>query len=98
MEQQKFNKLKTYLGFAMKSGSLKYGNDNISKKARLIIISNDLSNGSLDKLIKRCNQNNVKVRTLNKELFSNLFKEGVKVVSVENYDLSNAIYQLMEEN
>ena len=97
MEQQKFSKLKTYLGFATKSGSLQYGSDNISGRARLVIASSDLSEGSLSKLIQKCEKSRLNFKVLDSKVCDELFKTGVKVISIENSNLANAIYQLMEE-
>ena len=82
----------------MKSGSLQYGSDNISYKARLVIASRDLSEGSLSKLIQKCERNNLNLKVLDGEICDEIFKTGVKVISIENNNLANAIYQLMEEN
>ena len=90
--------MKTYLGFATKSGSLKFGFDNITKKAKLVLVSTNLSDGSLGKIESKCNINNIKLKTLESELFNSFCNKGVKVISIENYNLANAIYQLMEEN
>lgn len=98
MEEQKINKLKTLIGFAIKSNKLKYGIDNISKKAHLVLVSEELSESSLDKLKNICEKNNISHKLLCKELFRKLFNEGIKAVSIEKSELSNAIYQLMEEN
>ncbi len=82
----------------MKSGSLRYGSDNISGKARLVIANRDLSEGSLAKLIQKCEKNKLNLKVLDKEICDEIFKTGVKVISIENSNLANAIYQLMEEN
>ena len=82
----------------MKSGSLQYGNDNISGQARLVNASRDLSEGSLSKLIQKCERHKLNLKVLDKEKCEEIFKTGVKVISIENSNLANAIYQLMEEN
>lgn len=97
MEIQNYKKLKTLIGFAIKSNRLKYGIDNITKKADIVIVSMGLASSAMQKLQKQCEQNQIKFKKLLIDDFAAIIKEGVKVISIEKCELSNAIYQLMEE-
>lgn len=97
METQNTKKLKTLIGFAIKSNKLKYGIDNITKKTDVVIVSMGLSDSSMQKLKRQCEENQIKLKELSINDFSTITKEGVKVITIEKSELSNAIYQLMEE-
>ena len=97
MDKQKINKIKTIGGFSIKAGKLKYGIDNITNKSNLVIVSSGLAESSYQKLNKQSSEKKFILKTLQENVFCQIFKEGVKVISIEKCELSNAIYQLMEE-
>ena len=55
------DKARTYLGFAIKSRSVKYGVDDITKcrKVELILVSDSLQESSFNKITKFSMQNNI---------------------------------------
>ena len=84
------NKIKSYIGFAIKSKQVVYGADNIlvSKKNKLIVASIQLSQNTLEKL----KNINVKIITLPHEIFEDLNIKGL-VVSITNLSLAKAIIE-----
>ncbi len=97
LDQQTIRKIKTLIGFSIKSHTLKYGMDNITKKAKLIVISDAMSQTNISKIQRRANEQKVDIVILKNENFREFFEEAIKVISVEESGLANAIYQLMEE-
>lgn len=97
MDQQTIKKIQTLIGFSLKSRTLKYGMDNITRKAKLIIINDGMSQTSIGKIQKKANEQKTDLVTLNSKVFEEFFEKGIKVVSIEEKGLANAIYQLLEE-
>lgn len=94
-------KVKTYLGFAIKSGAVVWGIDNILKKRniKLILISDNLLDNSLKKLneyIKVKKTKNIKIEHSIMQYLTH--KEGCKAIGVTNLSLAQAIINSYESN
>lgn len=86
------DKVLTYIGFAIKSNGIVYGCDNImakSRKCKLVLVSDRLASGSLDKLK---NKVNCEILTLPGLQFSEMFNSAL-AVAITNSSLSEAIKQ-----
>lgn len=88
------SKIKTYIGFAIKSREIKYGVDDIIKmrNPKLILASDTLGESSLAKLKKFAQTKELKVILLGLEVFSELMQsENIKAFAIENENLADAI-------
>ena len=88
------NKAKSYLGFAIKSKSIRYGVDDICKlkRAELIIVSSDLQNSSLSKISNFSIKKNIEILNLSIDDFQNLLdNKSVKVLAILDANLASAI-------
>ena len=88
------SKIKTYIGFATKSNSIKFGTDNIvnAKHSKIILVSDEIVENSYQKIIIFAKKYGIEVEKLSSEVFSSLInKEGVKVISITNENLADAI-------
>lgn len=88
------SKIKTYIGFAIKSREIKYGVDDIIKmrNPKLIIASELLGESSLEKLKKFSKTKNLEVILLGKDVFFELMQnESIKAIAIENSNLAEAI-------
>ena len=54
-------KIKTYIGFAIKSNAVCYGIDNLKKNIKLVLYNETISNNSIDKIKKFCEINKTNV-------------------------------------
>ena len=87
-------KIKTYIGFAIKSREITFGVDDIvkTKKSKLILASKDLGESSLSKLEKFSKEKNLEVVLFDSADFVEVVQnENIKAVSVENKNLAEAI-------
>ena len=94
------NKIRTYLGFAIKSKKIIFGYDNIVtyKKNQILILSSSTVNEKVSaKINSFAERNNIKIIKLKditcEELIS---RENCKIVSVIDESLANAIIKEME--
>lgn len=85
------NKINSYIGFAIKSRNIVYGADNIlsSKKCKLIIASENLSQNTINKLQTK----NIKIILLKEVDYNSLNLRGL-VVGITDESLSKAIQNL----
>lgn len=83
-------KIKTYIGFAIKSNAVCYGIDNLKKNIKLVLYNETISNNSIDKIKKFCEELKVLSIQLNLE-DSKLLPDGVKVLGIKNINLAKAI-------
>lgn len=91
-------KIKTYLGFAEKSGTLVIGTDNLlkSKKLKLIIFSDNLGESAQKKLINYGNSKNIVYYKLSiDELHEIYSKIELKAVGITEENLAKAIEALL---
>lgn len=87
-------KLTTLIGFAIKSGIVSKGADNVNQNAEVCLISNDVSENTKSKLTK---YTSIKKFEIDASIFSNLLNESVKVITIKKSELSKAIINLLEE-
>ena len=88
------SKIKSYVGFAIKSREITYGVDDIvkTKKSKLVLASKDLGESSLSKLEKFGDSKNVEVILFDSADFAEVVQnENIKAVSIENKNLAEAI-------
>ena len=92
---QEINKISAYIGFAIKSGSVLYGIDNIintSKKIQLIIMCNTNNQKVKFKLENYAEKNATKlIETKNITLNEITHKNNVKVIAILNKNIATAI-------
>lgn len=87
-------KIKTYIGFAIKSREIKFGVDDIvkTKNPKLVLASKGLGESSLSKLKKFLDSKNMEVTLLDDADFAEIIQsENIKAVSIENNNLAEAI-------
>ena len=91
-------KIKTYIGFAIKSGAVIWGLDNIlsgCEKSKLILYDNTLSSTGVRKLTNHINKVNAECIKLPPEysLSDITGRDNVKLIAVTNANLADAIRQ-----
>ncbi len=94
------SKMKTYIGFATKSNSIKFGTDNIlkAKHSKIILMSDEIADNSYQKITTFANKFSIEIAKLKSEVFADLIiKEGVKVISITNENLADAIKKCLAE-
>lgn len=88
------NKIKTYVGFAIKSRSIIFGVDDIakSKNSHIILYSVLLGDSSKDKLIKFANNKNIEHYEFETQVFDELFEnKNIKAIAITDKNLALAI-------
>ena len=93
------NKVKTYIGFAIKSRKIIFGYDNIisyNKKQNLILVSPTSSDKVSEKLIKFASINNIKIIKTSETVEELVGRENCKMISIIDESLSNAIIKEIE--
>ena len=90
-------KIKTYIGFAIKSRQIVFGVDSIKeKKPYIIIYSNSLSELSKNGCVKASNKNNSKIYEISDdEMFDIVGNDKIKALAILNKDLAKAIEENM---
>lgn len=92
------DKLATYLGFAIKSGNVVYGVDNIETKLSKVVIAifdDRLGDNSVNKLGNLCVRNNTKMyKTIDCDLDLILATHNCKAIGITSKDLAKAIQEL----
>lgn len=93
------NKISSYINFAIKSGQVIFGYDNLfvfKKKPRLVLVSNDLTEKMQNKVIDFCNEKEIKFVLLELSLGNLIARDNCKVLAILDNGLSNAILNEME--
>ena len=87
------DKVKTFVGFAIKSRSVIYGVDQIKEKnVKVIFFSSDLSESSKISCKKIAEKNNIKYYQISsEEMFQLVGSEKIKAFAILNIDLAKAI-------
>ena len=91
-------KIKTYVGFAIKSRQIIYGVDDIIKKdfKGLVLMSNSLAESSANKLKNHVTYSGGQVLSLSAEDFLEIFgNETIKAVAITDNNLAIAIKKNM---
>ena len=92
-------KISAYLGFAIKSGKIIFGYDNLftsKKHPLLVLISADLADKMRIKVIDYCNNMNIVYRELDLTISEIISRDNCKVVAVLDQGLTDAIMNEME--
>lgn len=94
------NKLRAYVGFAVKSGNIVFGVDQIKackKQIKLVLACNTLSSNALDKLYRHCSLNNLKLVIIQSPytLDSIVGRENCKAIAILDEHLAQAIDQIL---
>ena len=87
-------KIKSYIGFAIRSREITYGVDDIvkTKKSKIILASKDLGESSLSKLNKFADSKNIEEILFDSATYAEIMQnENIKAASVENKNLAEAI-------
>lgn len=91
----KENKLSTYIGFAIKSGKVIFGYDNLfkaKKKPVLVVICPTLSEKMKEKVNLFCCDQKIASLTLENLILSDIIKrDNCKVIGICDENLANAI-------
>lgn len=89
------NKIKTYFGFAIKSGKIIYGFENVyktNKKIKLIVACKSTTAKNLEKLKRLSEEKGVPlIQTTNDYLHEWLFRDTVKVIAFTDENLAKAV-------
>ena len=92
--QESVNKLKTYLGFSIKSNSIVFGYDNITKSRKkfdVVIFCGTATEKHTNPIVflgHKC----VKLKNVN--LGELIDRNNVKVIAIKNYNLAKAILSI----
>lgn len=93
------NRINAYVGFALKSGQVSKGIDNITRSTKLILCDTTLTEVGLKSAQHKAKQINAELAVLN---FNSLtcLGDGIKVLGIKNASLANQISSLikMEED
>jgi len=87
-------RLKTFIGFAVKSNSILKGLDDIlrsRKKLGVILVSNDIKSNSREKIEAFCKLKYIKLINIDSEILNELNLFGVKILGITDPNLANAI-------
>lgn len=89
----KEEKVKSYLGFAIKSRAAVFGLDSIGKKKVLLVLADtSLQPSSMSKLESLSNKNGFRVYKVSLDAVKQVLpSENIKVIGISNKDLANAI-------
>ena len=92
------DKIKSYIGFAIKSRHIKYGVDDITKMkhANIILFSHSLAESSREKLMGFAKRTKSDIFELD-DLFEIMGNENVKAIAVTENGLACAIKKIMTE-
>ena len=101
----RIDKIKTYLGFSIRSGGLIFGSDKLlasTKMPKLVLICSSQNDKVSDKVIRFCTDNNIESIKLKDILLSDLVgRDNCKVVGIVDQNLAKAIkneFQMGKEN
>lgn len=86
--------VKTYIGFANKSGAIIKGVDDIMRSKKiisLIIASEELKENSRIKIINFAEKKNIPIIDIESGILTELNLHGVKVLAITDNNLANAV-------
>lgn len=87
-------RIKSYIGFAIKSNHVIKGIDDLTKtrkKVSLILVSNELKGNSKDKVHQLSNSKNIPLKEIENQIFIDLNLIGVKILGITDPNLAKAI-------
>ncbi len=98
LSQNSLTKIKTYVGFGIRSGKVVFGTDNIllSKKVKLVIYDSNLSKNSLDKVAKHAETIGFDLIELD-NLAEITHKDNCKIIGLQKGTLTNQILGILKE-
>lgn len=90
------NKVKSYFGFAIKSGNIIYGGDNVivsRKRMYVVVCSKELNRTALKQVEETCKSKQIKLLFLDTSVIEELTnRNNCKCVAVCEPNLAKAIY------
>ena len=88
-------KIKTYVGFSIKSKTIIYGVDSIKESIPYVVIySENLAESSKGKLLENLKEKNCPFYEISKEDMLEIFQnENIKVFAIKNKELARAIIE-----
>ncbi len=90
------NKVKSYFGFAIKSGNIIYGGDNVAvsrKRMYVVVCSKDLNRTALKQVEETCKSKQIKLLFLDTAVIEELTnRNNCKCVAICETNLAKAIY------
>ncbi len=87
-------KIKSYVGFAIKSNQVVFGVDNLEvfrKKLHLIIVSADIAEKSMNKLKVVSQNKNAEILVFSEGLEDLTSRKNCKAIGITNFELAKAI-------
>ena len=87
-------KIKAYVGFAKKSRKIVYGTDDIikTKNCKIILISDELSDGSVKKIENFIKNNNINILEFDSKSYLEIIDNiSIKAVAITDENLAIAI-------
>ena len=99
--ENNISKIKTYLGFAIKSLKVRFGVDDIVKlkKADLILVSDSLTESGQQKINTFAKIHSIYVKTLNQEEFAKIVNNiNIKAAAILDKNLADAIKKNLTNN
>lgn len=96
-----FSKIVAYVGFAIKSKNIIFGTDDIikSKRVKIILLSESLSNSSKSKIENYAKQKNIEVKNFKAEVFNEIINnQKIKAAAITNESLADAINKSLANN
>lgn len=95
------SKVKTYVGFAVKSRKIKFGVDDIIKlkSANLILASDALAESGLGKLKSYALKKSIEIIVIDEICFNDIIQNiSVKAAAILDYNLADAIKKNLANN
>ena len=96
----KDNKLKSYIGFAIKSNQVIFGYDKLfenRKTPNIVIVCSTLNEKNTNKIIEFCNNHSIKCIKFNSLILGELIsRDNCKVIAICNESLSKVICNEIE--
>lgn len=96
----RIDKIKSYLGFSIRSGKVIFGSDKLfesSKKPRIVIICSTQNDKVTNKVIRFCEEYDVKYYKLQNLVLGELIgRDNCKVIGVLDKSLSKAIIEELQ--
>jgi len=96
--KEKLTKIKTYVGFAEKSGKLIIGTDNllVSKKLKLILISDELGESAQKKLNNYALRESIIIYKLMASEIQEIYSKGaIKALGIIDKNLADAVIKII---
>lgn len=96
LSENDLSKIKTYIGFALRSRTAVIGTDNLlsARRTPLYLLDTRLSDNAKEKLTRHAEENGAKLFFLEK-LDALTSKDGVKAVGIKNKSLAEAIINVI---